>query len=122
MKLESDTAFWRHVWLSGGLLGSLLGFILGCFFVAQGVRQNSLKTLIFDGSTALFMVFSSSDGSKMHEKPVRKQLPAATWLQERLGGRLDSILEHLGLHLGSQNRPKSVPESKLEFQAIFEPF
>ena len=44
-----------------------------------------MKTLIFDDSTALFMVFSGSDGSNMHEKPVRERLPAATWLQERLG-------------------------------------
>ena len=32
----------------------------------------------------------------MVQKWFRNQLPAATWLQERLGGLLGSIFEHLG--------------------------
>ena len=58
--------------------------------------------------------------SEKHQKRVWKQCAAGGVLQERLGRLLGSILEHFGLHFGSENRSKSITKSKLNFEAIFE--
>ena len=43
-------------------------------------------------------IFEVPGGSKKRPKWLRKQLPAATWLQERLGSLWGSILDHFGFH------------------------
>ena len=73
--------------------------------------RNLWKTLFFADSTALFKVFSGSGGSKINEKPVRKQHPAESGLQERLGRLLGSIFEPFGCHFGTQNRPEGGPKT-----------
>ena len=45
----------------------------------------------------------------------REQHPSETWLGERLGRLLGSILEPFGGHFGSQNRPENEPD----FGSIF---
>ena len=47
------------------------------------------------------------------------QLPAATWLQERLGSLLGSNLGHLGVHFEVPNRSKNGIENKLIFQRFW---
>ena len=49
-------------------------------------------------------------------KWLRKQLPAATWLQERLGSLWGSILDHFGVHFELPNRSKNDTENKLMFK------
>ena len=67
------------------------------------------------------MIFEVPGGPKTTPKELPKQLPAASWLQEGLGRVSGSILEHFPLHVGSPNRLKGIPKSKLKFEAIFEP-
>ena len=54
-------------------------------------------------------------------KLSRKQLPAATWLQERLGSLWGSILDHLGVHFELPNRSKNDTENKLIFKRFLGP-
>ena len=60
--------------------------------------------------------FHGSGGSEKRQKRVWKQCAAGGVLQERLGRLLGSIFEHFGIHFGSKNRSKNVPESKLNFE------
>ena len=106
-----------HPGPSGGRFGIDFGLILGCFFGSQ------LEKLILRKSCSRLhgsMIFEVPGGPKTTQKELPKQLPAATWLQEGLGRASGSILEHFRLHCGSPNRLKSVPKSKLEFEAILE--
>ena len=50
-------------------------------------------------------IFRGSGGPNMSPKWDPKSLPAATWLQERLGSLPGSIFKHFGVHFGA---PKSV--------------
>ena len=52
----------------------------------KGRRSNAKKTLENDKKLSHF-------GSKIVQKPVREELAARTWLQERLGRLLGSLLE-----------------------------
>ena len=54
-------------------------------------------------------------------KWLRNQLPAATWLQERLGGLWGSILVHFGVHFEVPNRSKNDTENKLIFKRFWAP-
>ena len=85
--------------------------MLGCFFGAQGGKQEFVENLFFADSTALFKVFSGSGGSKIDEKRGRKQLGAPTLLQERLGSLLGPILEPFWEHFGLQNWFQKQPEN-----------
>ena len=49
------------------------------------------------------------------------KLPAATWLQERLGGLWGSMLVHLGVHFELPNRSKNDTENKLIFKRFLGP-
>ena len=59
--------------------------------------------------------FRGSRGSKKREKHIRKQRPAGTGLQKRLGRLLGSILDVFGGHFGTQNRSKKGSENELKF-------
>ena len=67
------------------------------------------------------MIFEVPGGPKSNQKRVRKPCATESVLQERLGSLSGSILEHFGFHFGSPNRLKSIPKSKLNFEAILEP-
>ena len=54
-------------------------------------------------------------------KWLRKQLPATTWLQERLGSLWGSILDHFGVHFELPNRSKNDTENKLIFKRFWAP-
>ena len=58
-------------------------------------------------------------GSNIGEKRVRKQHPAGTGLQERLGRLPGSIFEPFGGHFGTQNRSGKGSENELDFGALF---
>ena len=49
------------------------------------------------------------------------KLPAATWLQERLGGLWGSMLVHFGVHFELPNRSKNDTENKLIFKRFLGP-
>ena len=65
------------------------------------------------------MIFGVPRGPKNYQKWFRNQLPAATWLQERLGGLWGSILGHFGVHFEVPNRSKNGTENKLIFKRFW---
>ena len=67
------------------------------------------------------MIFGVPRGPKKDQKWFRNQLPAATWLQERLGGLWGSILVHFGVHFEVPNRSKNGTENKLIFKRFWAP-
>ena len=67
------------------------------------------------------MIFGVPRGPKKDQKWFRNQLPAATWLQERLGGLWGSILDHCGVHFEVPNRSKNSTENKLIFKRFWPP-
>ena len=67
------------------------------------------------------MIFGVPGGPKKGPKWLRNQLPAATWLQERLGGLWGSILVHFGVHFEVPNRSKNGTENKLIFKRFWAP-
>ena len=67
------------------------------------------------------MIFGVPRGPKKDQKWLRNQLPAATWLQERLGGLWGSMLVHFGVHFELPNRSKNDTESKLIFKRFWGP-
>ena len=54
-------------------------------------------------------------------KWLRKQLPAATWLQERLGSLWGSILEHFEGHFRIQNRSENGTQNNQIFVWLLGP-
>ena len=66
------------------------------------------------------MIFGVPRGPKKDQKWLRNQLPAATWLQERLGGLWGLIFEHFGIHF-VPNRSKNDTENKLIFKCFCSP-
>ena len=65
------------------------------------------------------MIFGVPRGPKKDQKWLRNQLPAATWLQERLGGLWGSMLVHFGVHFELPNRSKNDTENKLNFKRFW---
>ena len=118
IKHRVGPSFWRLRKPPGPVFGAILGVILGAFLAPTAGSRNLWKTLIFDDSTALFAVFSGPRGSKIEEKWVRKQHPAGTGLQERLGRLQGAILEPFGGHLGPQNRSGRGSENYLNFACV----
>ena len=64
-------------------------------------------------------IFGVPRGPKKEQKWLRNQLPAATWLQERLGGLWGSILVHFVIHFEVPNRSKNGTENKLIFKRFW---
>ena len=76
----------------------------GAFFDSGRGKREFLKTLIFADSIALFDVFFNPRGLKITSKMLRKQHPAKTSFQERLGSHLGAIL---GPKIGPEGGPKT---------------
>ena len=103
-------AFWKPL---GVVLGSMLGSFWGRFG-APGRHTQFLRKLAPRHSEST--IFEVPGGSKKRPKWFRKQLPAATWLQEHLVGLRGSILDHFGVHFEFPNRSKNDTENKLVFE------
>ena len=107
---KPSIGFERHFWPSGGLLGPFWGRFWGHLGVDLGLpgacgdfsKKHEKRCTVDD--------FCGSGGSKKCPRHVPKQLPTATWLQERLGVLLGPILEHFWLHFGSILGPKIGPK------------
>ncbi len=115
IKHRIGSSFWRLRKPPEPVLGVIFGIILSAFLAPKAGSRNLGKTWIFDDSTALFAVFSGPRGSNIDEKWVRKQHPAGTGFQERLGRLQGAILEPFGGHLGPQNRSGRGSENYLKF-------
>ena len=79
----------------------------------KGRRSNAKNTLENDKKFSHF-------GSKIVQKPVREELAARTWLQERLGRLLGSLLEPFWDDLGSFWETKSEQKTHQHLEAILE--
>ena len=119
IKLKSSIAWDPHFGGSGSPRDQFLEPFWGSFWVLfcppTAGSRNLWKTWIFDDSTALFAVFSGPRGPKIEEKWVRKQHPAGTGLQERLGRLQGAILEPFGGHLGPPDRSGRGSDNELAF-------
>ena len=118
IKHRLGSSFWRLRKPPGQVFGAILGVILGAFLAPTAGSRNLWKTLIFDDSRALFAVFSGPRGSNISEKLIRKQHPAGTGFQERLGRLRGAILEPFGGHLGPQNRSGRGSENYFKFECF----
>ena len=58
---------------------------------------------------------------KKRPKWFRNQLPAATWLQARLGGPWGSMMVHSGVHFELPNRSNTDTENKLVLKCFWAP-
>ena len=103
---------------SGGAFGFDFGLILGSILGSRAPYAIFAKS-----STAPQREhdFRGSGGSKKRPKLFRKQLPATTWLQERLGSLWGSILDHFGAHFELPNRSKHDTDNKLIFKRFLGP-
>ena len=99
IELQSSIAFDQHFGPSGGLLGRFWESFLDDFGMV--FRCPSEKREFMKNRTAPTreLNFRGSGGSKIDQKSVRKQHPAGTGLQERLGRLRGSILEAFRVHL-----------------------
>ena len=116
---STNEALWEPL---GVLLASILGSFWGRFW-APGRHTRFLRKLAprYSEST----IFEVPGGSKKRPKWLRKQLPAATWLQERLGSLWGSILDHLGSQkeflkaFKNDTEKKWIFKHKMEILVIF---
>ena len=103
-------------------LGVVLGSILGSFGGAiSGSRARDAKLAKIAPRHSESTIFGVPRGPKKDQTWLRNQLPAATWLQERLGGLWGSILVHFGVHFEVPNRSKNDTENKLIFKRFWAP-
>ena len=105
-----------HSGASGGRFRLDLGTIWGAI---SGSRARDAKLAKIAPRHSESMIFGVPRGPKKDQKWLRNQLPAATWLQERLGGLWGSILVHFGVHFEVPNRSKNDTENKLIFKRFW---
>ena len=101
-----------HSGASGGRFRLDFGTIWGAI---SGSRARDAKLAKIAPRHSESMIFGVPRGPKKDQKWLRNQLPAATWLQERLGGLWGSISGHFGIHFELPNRSKNDTENKLIF-------
>ena len=102
-----------HSGASGGRFRFDFGTIWGAI---SGSRARDAKLAKIAPRHSESTIFGVPGGPKKAPKSLRNQLPAATWLQERLGGLWGSILGHFGVHFELPNRSKNDTENKLNFK------
>ena len=107
-----------HSGASGGRFRLDFGTIWGAI---SGSRARDAKLAKIAPRHSESMIFGVPRGPKKDQKWLRNQLPAATWLQERLGGLWGSILVHFGVHFEVPNRSKNGTENKLIFKRFWAP-
>ena len=84
-ELQSSIAFDQHFGPSGGLLGRFWESFLDDFGVVFGCPSGKRKFMKNRTAPRRELNFRGSGGSKIFKKTVRKQHPAGTGPQERLG-------------------------------------
>ena len=107
-----------HSGASGGRFRLDFGIIWGAI---SGSRARDAKLAKIAPRHSESTIFGVPGGPKKGPKWLRNQLPAATWLQERLGGLWGSILVHFGVHFEVPNRSKNDTENKLIFKRFRAP-
>ena len=107
-----------HSGASGGRFRLDFGTIWGAI---SGSRARDAKLAKIAPRHSESMIFGVPRGPKKDQKWLRNQLPAATWLQERLGGLWGSILVHFCDHFELPNRSKNDTENKLIFKRFLGP-
>ena len=108
----------HHSGASGGRFRLDFGTIWGAI---SGSRARDAKLAKIAPRHSESMIFRVPRGPKKDQKWLRNQLPAATWLQERLGGLWGSIWVHFGVHFEVPNRSKNDTENKLIFKRFWPP-
>ena len=101
-----------HSGASGGRFRLDFGTIWGAI---SGSRARDAKLAKIAPRHSESMIFGVLRGPKKDQKWLRNQLPAATWLQERLGSLWGSIWEHVEVHFGTQDQWKNGTNNKLTF-------
>ena len=107
-----------HSGASGGRFRLDFGTIWGAI---SGSRARDAKLAKIAPRHSESMIFGVPRGPKKDQKWLRNQLPAATWLQERLGGLWGSMLVHFGVHFELPNRSKNDTENKLILKRFLGP-
>ena len=115
---NSSTDLERHFWPFGGRFRLDFGTIWGAI---SGSRARDAKLAKIAPRHSESTIFGVPRGPKKDQKWLRNQLPAATWLEERLGGLWGSILGHFGVHFEVPNRSKNETETKLIFERFWAP-
>ena len=92
-ELQSSIAFDQHFGPSGGLLGRFWASFLDDFGVVFGCPSEKGEFMKNRTAPTRELNFRGSGGSKIDQKSVRKQHPAGTGPQERLGRLPGAILE-----------------------------
>ena len=95
--IDSESLFWP----SGRLWGSFGARFWAHFHIIFGLLRPEAGFLKIVLPLQREHDFRGSGGLKKSPKWLRKQLPAATWLQERLGGLWGSILSNLEAQFGA---------------------
>ena len=98
---------------SGGAFGLDFGLILGSILGSRAPYAFFAKISTAPQREHDFR--GSGGGSTKMPNWLRKQLPATTWLQERLGSLWGSMLVHFGVHFELPNRPKNATEKQADF-------
>ena len=106
-ELQSSIAFDQHFGPSGGLLGRFWESFLYDFGVLFGCPSGKRKFMKNRTAPRRELNFRGSGGSKIDPKLVRKQHPAGTGPQERLGRLPGAILEPFWIHFGVRKPLKS---------------
>ena len=106
-----------HSGASGGRFRLDFGTIWGAI---SGSRARDAKLAKIAPRHSESMIFGVPRGPKKDQKWLRNQLPAATWLQERLGSLWGSILVQFGVHFDIQIDQKARPKTSW-FLSVFGP-
>ena len=118
-ELQSSIAFDQHFGPSGGLLGRFWASFLDDFGVVFGCPSGKRKFMKNRTAPRRELNFRGSGGSKIDQQSVRKQHPAGTGPQERLGRLPGAILEPFWSHFGSPNRSGKGSEKQADFCSDF---
>ena len=114
-ELQSSIAFDQHFGSSGGLLGRFWESFLDDFGVVFGCPSGKRKFMKNRTAPRRELNFRGSGGSKIYQKSVRKQHPAGTGPQERLGRLPGAILEPFLVPLGLPKRTPKRSQQQAEF-------
>ena len=113
-ELQSSIAFDQHFGPSGGLLGRFWASFLDDFGVVFGCPSEKGEFMKNRTAPTRELNFRGSGGSKIDQKSVRKQHPAGTGPQERLGRLPGAILGPFWSHFGLPNRSGKASEKQVE--------
>ena len=121
-EIQSSIAFDQHFGPSGGLLGRFWASFLDDFGVVFGCPSEKGEFMKNRTAPTRELNFRGSGGSKIDQKSVRKQHPAGTGPQERLGRLRGTIFGAFWSHFGTQNRSLTRSRTKLKFKVISKRF